>query len=76
MWEYIIVSFQYFRGWRPRFINGYEINDWIFSPMIHDYVEKMGCDGWEIIAASSRKWMYSSSDIHQIYFRRFSKNIK
>lgn len=69
-WEYVLVTFHDYRGWRPRFINGHELSDWMNNPQIHEYVEKMADDGWEIAAASSGVRMYGSADNHQIYFRR------
>jgi hypothetical protein len=69
-WEYIIVSFQDHSGWRPRFINGQEQKNWISGPLIHEYLETMGAEGWEVTAASAGERMYGSQDKRQIYFRR------
>ena len=69
-WEYETVSFQDAHGWRPRFINGRELRDWMFGPLIHDYVNQRSIDGWELAAAAAGQSMYGTSDRYQIYFRR------
>jgi hypothetical protein len=69
-YEYALVTFQDYRGWRPRFINGYELRDWTNGPLIHEYLEAMGDDGWELAAAGGGERMYGSGDLHQLYFKR------
>ena len=69
-WEYETVSFQDAHGWRPRFVNGRELRDWMFGPLIHDYVNQRSVDGWELAAVASGQSMYGTSDRYQIYFRR------
>ena len=69
-WEYETVSFQDAHGWRPRFVNGQELRDWMFGPLIHDYVNQRSADGWELAAVASGQSMYGTSDRYQIYFRR------
>ncbi len=70
VFEYALVTFQDYRGWRPRFINSYELRDWTNGPLIHEYLEAMGEDGWELAAAGSGERMYGSADLHQLYFKR------
>jgi hypothetical protein len=69
-WEYLVVSLQDHRGWRPRFINGQEVRNWAQAPEIHDYVDQLGEDGWDLTAASAGKTMYGSSDQYQLFFKR------
>lgn len=69
-WEYLVVSLQNYRGWRPRFINGQEIRNWAQAPVIHEYVDQLGEDGWELVAASAGKQVYGASDQYQLYFKR------
>lgn len=69
-WEYLVVSLQDHRGWRPRFINGQEVRNWAQAPVIHEYVDQLGEDGWDLAAASSGKTMYGSSDQYQLFFKR------
>ncbi len=69
-WEYVLVTFHDYRGWRPRYINGHELNDWMNNPLIHEYIEKMAEDGWDLAAATGGVRMYGSADLHQIYFKR------
>ena len=69
-WEYILVTFQDYKGWRPRYINGHELRDWTSGPLIHDYLEAMGKEGWELAAASGGERMYGIGDQHQLYFKK------
>ena len=69
-WEYETVSFQEAHGWRPRFVNGRELRDWMSEPLLHDYVNQRSADGWELAAVAAGQSMYGTSDRYQIYFRR------
>lgn len=68
--EYVVVTFQDYRGWRPRYYNGRELKDWMNGPLIHDYLAGMGEEGWELAAASSGERLYGNADNHHLYFRR------
>ena len=69
-WEYRIVSFQDYKGWRPRYMDGRELKDWTSGPLIHEYLAEMGEQGWELAAASAGERMFGSGDHHQLYFKR------
>lgn len=69
-WEYETVSFQDAHGWRPRFVNGRELRDWMFGPIVHDYVNQRAVEGWEVAAAAAGQSLYSTSDRYQIFFRK------
>lgn len=69
-WEYRLVSFQDYHGWRPRYFNGRELKDWTSGLLIHDYIQSTGEEGWELIAASAGERLYGSADTHQLYFKR------
>lgn len=69
-WAYETVSFQDAHGWRPRFVDGWELRDWMFGPLIHDYVNRRSAEGWEMVAAAAGQSLYGTSDRYQIYFRR------
>lgn len=69
-WEYRLVSFQDYHGWRPRYINGRELKDWSNGLLIHEYLQSVGDEGWELASASAGERMYGSADTHQLYFRR------
>jgi hypothetical protein len=69
-WEYLLVSCQEYRGWRPRYVNGQELADWMQAPAIHDYVNQLGEEGWELTSASSGQSLYGLTDRHQLYFKR------
>ncbi|MER2600379.1 MAG: hypothetical protein ABTQ73_12745 [Caldilineales bacterium] len=69
-WRYLLVSFAEYHGWRPRYINGQEIRNWMQAPVIHDYLAHLGEDGWEMTGAASGKAMYGSTDTYQAFFKR------
>ncbi len=69
-WDYLVVSFSEYRGWRPRFINGQEVRNWMHAPLIHDYLAQLGEDGWEMTGAGGGKAMYGASDYYQAFFKR------
>jgi len=66
-WQYRLVSFQDYKGWRPRFINGVELSNWSHQPLIHDYLSQMANEGWELVAATSGERMYALSDKLQLF---------
>jgi len=68
--ELIIVTFQDYRGLRPRYENGREYKNWMELPLIHDYLNDLSSDGWELVSASAGERMYGSFDRHHLYFRR------
>ena len=67
-WQHRVVSFQDYKGWRPRFIDGVELSNWFRLPLIHEYLSQMADDGWELVAATSGEKMYALSDKIQLYF--------
>jgi hypothetical protein len=69
-WETEIVSFQDHKGWRPRFVNGTELKDWLSGALIHDYVNQRGAEGWELAATSAANRFYGAADNLQLYFKR------
>lgn len=69
-WDFLVVSFGEYRGWRPRFINGQEIRNWMHAPVIHDYLAQLGEDGWEMVGAGGGKALYGASDYYQAFFKR------
>jgi hypothetical protein len=69
-WEYALVTFQDYKGWRPRFLNGQDLEDWTAGPLIHEFLAEMGEGGWELVAASAGERLYGNNDNHQLYFKR------
>lgn len=72
-WEYQVTSLQNARGWRPRFVDGQEVPGWMNGPLIHDYVNQRGEEGWELVAVTSGERLYGASDLYQLFFRRARK---
>jgi hypothetical protein len=69
-WEYVVVSCQDYRGWRPRYEGGAELIDWMHGPLLHKFLEERRCAGWELVAATSGKPMFGVTDCYQLFFRR------
>ena len=69
-WEYLVVSCQAYRGWRPRYEGGVERADWTRGPLLPDYLTERGNEGWELVAACSGRPMFGVMDFYQLYFRR------
>lgn len=70
LYEYRVVSFQDHKGYRPRYVNGIEMKDWMGAPLLHEYLNQMAEQGWDLAAASSGQHLYGLSDNCQLYFRR------
>ena len=70
LWEVEIVTCQEHRGWRPRFVNGAEIQNWLAAPVAHDYINLRGADGWELAATATLDRFYGVADGLQLYFKR------
>ncbi|WP_423224041.1 DUF4177 domain-containing protein [Candidatus Amarolinea aalborgensis] len=69
-WQYLVVSFQEYKGWRPRFRNGEKIVNWEDQPLLHDYLNQLGAEGWEMSGASAGRALYGSRDEYQVIFKR------
>ena len=69
-WQYLVVSFQEYKGWRPRFRNGEKIVNWEDQPLLHDYLSQLGAEGWEMAGASAGRALYGSRDEYQVFFKR------
>ena len=69
-WEYLVVSCQHYRGWRPRYESGNELADWTRGPLLPAYLKERGNQGWELVAACSGRPMFGVTDYYQLFFRR------
>jgi chromosome partitioning protein len=69
-WEYIIVTFQDYKGWRPRFENGLQYKDWMNLPLMSEYINDLGAEGWELVSVSAGERMFGCADKHHAYFKR------
>jgi len=68
-WEYMEIVFRDYGGYRPRFINGEEQSGWKQAPVIHEYLNQLGDQGWELVAVSSRDDMQMPA-----YFKRLKRS--
>jgi hypothetical protein len=69
-WEYLIVSFHEQNGWHARFINGHELDNWQRGPQLHDVLDQLGEDGWELINVVKSEPLYGTMDRLQAFFKR------
>ena len=69
-WEYLIVSFHEQNGWHARFVNGHELENWQRGPQLHDVLDQLGEDGWELIDVVKSEPLYGTMDRIQAFFKR------
>ena len=69
-WEYLVVSFHEQNGWHARFINGHELDNWQRGPQLHDVLDQLGEDGWELINVVKVDPLYGTLDRIQAFFKR------
>ncbi len=69
-WEYLTLSFQEQGGWRARFADGEELTRWENGPQLHELLDALGDDGWELIAVTSKDHLYGRADALQAFFKR------
>ena len=69
-WEYLVVSFHEQNGWHARFINGHELENWQRGPQLHDVLDQLGEDGWELINIVKSEPLYGTMDRLQAFFKR------
>lgn len=53
-WEYLEVVFRDYGGYRPRYINGEEQKYWKKAPPIHEVLNQLGEQGWELVGVGGR----------------------
>lgn len=53
-WEYMEVIFRDYGGYRPRYVNGQEQPAWKRAPVIYEYLNQVGLEGWELVGVGSR----------------------
>jgi hypothetical protein len=54
-WQYMEVVFRDYGGYRPRYLNGEEQEGWKKAPVIHEYLNQLGAEGWELVGVGSRE---------------------
>lgn len=67
-WEYMEVVFRDYGGYRPRYVNGDEQREWKQAPPIHEYLNLVGEEGWELVGVGGRH-----NDQMPAYFKRGKK---
>jgi hypothetical protein len=69
-WQYRLVSCQEYKGWRPRYVDGEEMADWMEAPPLAEYLAQVGEQGWELVSACSGEKMYGLADRYQLFLKR------
>ncbi len=69
-WETEIVTLQDHKGWRPRYVNGVEVPNWLTGPLVHDYLATRGAEGWEVAGACAAGHFYGVADGLQLFLKR------
>jgi hypothetical protein len=64
-WEYREILFRDYGGLRPRFVDGEEQEGWKRLPVIQEYLNQLGEEGWELAGVGSRH-----KDQVPFYFKR------
>jgi hypothetical protein len=59
------VVFRDYGGYRPRYVNGAEARGWKRAPVIHEYLNQLGEEGWELVGVGGRH-----NDEMPAYFKR------
>jgi hypothetical protein len=64
-WEYLSITARNANDdWRPQFREGVELSNWEKGPKLHDYLNQLGNDGWELVSETFdqqvSKWLYGS----------------
>jgi hypothetical protein len=54
-WEVREVVFRDYGGYRPRYVNGEELDGWKNGPLLHEYLNQLGAEGWELAGVGSRE---------------------
>jgi hypothetical protein len=54
-WEVREVVFRDYGGYRPRYVDGEELDGWKNGPLLHEYLNQLGAEGWELAGVGSRE---------------------
>jgi hypothetical protein len=65
MWVYREVTLRDYRGWRVRYVDGVEVEDWKDGPIFRDELARLGREGWEMTGIVS-----SGRNERQVYFKQ------
>ena len=69
-WEYLTISFQDQQGWRGRYADGEELDNWDKGPLIHELFDALGEAGWELFTVTAKDHLYGRADALQAFFKR------
>jgi hypothetical protein len=54
VWEYMEVVFRDYAGYRPHCVNGEEQRGWKTAPVIYEYLNQLGEQGWELVGVGGQ----------------------
>jgi len=69
-WEYQGATFENSKGWKLRYVGGNKKKGWRDGPLLQEYIEQMGEQGWELISACSGVSLFGQKDNYQLFFKR------
>lgn len=52
-WQYTVITFYDYGGWKPRLQDGKELSGWKGLPDMPDYINLLGEIGWELVGISN-----------------------
>ncbi len=71
-WEYLFVDAAQ-RGthpvWLPQYVNGEQLPEWTKGPPLHEFVNRLGEQGWELVAAPYTSNVRGDYSIHLVFKR-------
>lgn len=54
-WEYMEIVFRDYGGYRPHRVDGVEQKGWKDAPPIHQHLNQLGEEGWELVGLSPQR---------------------
>jgi len=71
-WEHRVASFQEYKGWRLRFVDGVETPNWTSGVTLCGYIAQASAEGWQVAGACAGQAMFGLLDKYQVFFKRLA----
>lgn len=69
-WEHRVASFQQHKGWRLRYLDGVQVQNWASGPRLHETIATLAADGWQVAGVCSGEALFGLLDKYQVFFKR------